>query len=860
MRSTVIAALVAAALLVSSTSAYVDFLGMNSAAHREVRDGKVHIKHEVNHTFNESGADVPEGTFFYARYNAVHSADFVFVHLNEHLTDLEGSVKCAHIDHDHEVHVANPQASFAPLFDAKHNGGQHVDNGNHILVAHPRHHCGGEAVFRRVVHHTHKTHPITGEHVHTLHTERLGYEDVFEELDYEMDSTHLPHDNGVIHDSGDVEPETVAHYAQVNAEHTAMQSAIEAHEKKMAAAYEEHDKAVVEYNADSTKQVVDFEQHRKMAAQWCPSWCKRAKRALKRAAKRLIKKATQVVKKVAAKAKKVVKNVVKWVKSLGTYSTTKSFSTKPIKYNGDVTKRFSRWNIRGQVYMAGSFYFKAGVKFRLYIKSFRLIETYAYFYGSAKAGVRATVVAARKDTTQDVLITQITLTPITFAIGPIPVVIIPKIPITAGYELTIDGKLRISALLSASGYIRQGFSYTRSRGFRAINIRNFGYKRDLSPRRFSFQIGLESHVQADLELQINFIGGPKIGVAVYAEALFENNRKCSLYLQLNAQIVIAAGAKIDLSVLGRSLYKKSWGPKSLVSYKTPVFRYCKPRYSRRRRHALALADTMGIDDGEIKGPGTEPTNDETPEETVATDLDGNFTGSVWYGYSNCHGNQRVSFQILDDDDSWSEFVATISSNITVWDSESGENKYELTNVQVVYAMEQNITAGMYAQLVLMDNATEVYITSGNETLAPVTVQPTMYMAVNPLDTRGLSVSSPALCGNVSLEAAVMTDDNSSFVIFASGESTPEPEEDGLYDKVKAKFKAVWAYAPAIGVVCVVAIVVGAVVIRQKKRSAQTMHANDVFSHAQDQTSTKRMETGDVDTAPMMAGNDKMAVL
>lgn len=756
--------LVLAALAAIQAAAFTDFHALNpNHKQTELADGMIHSTHDVHHAFPE------EGTFFKANYEAIHHKKWHFVELDDHDVDFMKHVNCG--SGDHELHVAHPSKSLREAV-AKQNYEWTILTANH------RFHCSGTGVFRAV---TGSTYDSELDRL-TLHTIQMKYEDVFEHLDFHLETDHFHGE--VVH---------------------------------------------IESEEDLTH-VLPVSQGHQMDIQW--KWFKKAVKKVKKAVTNVVNKVKETVKKVVD----TVKNTVKAVKDIitGDYSYKKTWPLKTLSYNKDVSKSFSKWNFVGAVKLAASAYAKPSLNFNIRVSKLKLELVEAYFAAYYKAGVRVSFNSNVKyDNSATKTISLINLNSITFKVLSIPVVISITCPITAGYDIDVDGKVNFNFLLAAYGNVKFGVRYTRARGFQAINEKNLKFTRDFSPRYFRHEIGLQAHVMANFKAAINFLGWAQASLQISAEGLLQKNKNCMVLLQITMQPIISAGAYLNVKIAGIQLFKKQWGPIVPYSTKIPVINYCLPAFKstrssildrfRRNERAMLIQETAQQE--------AVDTNTNQVQVTRPDDISDNSTGTVWFGYRDCgsdatYQTRTISFSMQflpgnfsDGVNSSTQIVLTLTHNNTVRNSDV----YSQTNLQQTYLMNNTIYAGFSGTLQrYADESPDAqYSAADNSTLNPVIMDEQINIRVDNDDATKMWVRANSMfCGTSEIELVSQeyNDDNSTFTVFASGESTQS--EDSFLEKVKAYA----IYLPILLVIIAAIVIVLIVVCRKKQVNNNTQGA------------------------------------
>lgn len=179
------------------------------------------------------------------------------------------------------------------------------------------------------------------------------------------------------------------------------------------------------------------------------------------------------------------------------------------------------------------------------------------------------------------LVTTIKLPNIEFTIGPVPFVINTEIPILIGYDVTAQAKARVAAIARAGGSFKFGIQYDPKSGFNWIHIPKFTHSGSLDVLGDA-SVGVIVYVLPTVQVEIDYIGGPNLGIKPYVEAVasfnpLDTKDPCHGLrgkVGVNLGLQVSLGARIDIEILGHSLLKKEVKPATLVSLKYPIYSAC----------------------------------------------------------------------------------------------------------------------------------------------------------------------------------------------------------------------------------------------------------------------------------------------
>lgn len=762
------ATVLAVLALVATAHAFVDFTATAPNEQRQVlANGNIRLAREHHQFFPE------HGTYFKVKYDAHYNPKWNFISLHEH-ADFMADVTCPAAD---TITVRNPQPSILKAL-------RQQDEFN-VVTAHARFHCGNVGIFRHVV--SFELDEVNS--ILKIQTAQASYEHVFENLDYEMETNHMPARR----------TDSEVTFVHATAEHAA--------EREMKTLF--------------------------LKKLW--NGAKKAVSSVGRAATGIINKAKDVVKKVVS----VVKSAADIVKGLltGAYTFDKQWTLFKYNYNGNVAKQIKAWNTQGELKLSASFDFNSFVKLRIQIKSYKLIDLQAFIQATAEAGVRAEITASTDAKIATKRLAEFSFAPITFMIGPIPVILTPKIPLDLDAGVNVDAKVNCAFMLSAKGSVKLGFQYTQAKGFQGINERKFTWAKDFNPREFSLEVGANAMISANPVLNINFIGGPYARLAISGEVTLQVNGQCMLFLSISVQPIIGIGAKIDISLAGMKIFAKDWGPMNILSTKIPILSYCMPK-----KVKASNAETQEGSQEEEQADQTEQTEENTEgggeghrfEILSATNpsnpgnkaiiithpkvISANYSSRTWFGKIPCPNSdiQRFSIEMGPSDNTSTNFIVTFNKNVSSID-ENGMIAYGSSNVQAIYTIPGMLRVDTPTDASLLpgsaNNTFGTYTSESNETMN-VKIPQSIKISVSSKSTDDLSVFAPEFCTWINVVSTPITNDTST-ASFAGVLNVPDESNNFLN-----KFNGAALYATVGAAVALVAsIAIVAFVVLQKKRES-----------------------------------------
>jgi hypothetical protein len=681
------------------------------------------------------------GTFFKATYSARHEAKWHFVELSTLIPDFTTKVKCS-VQGESELTVMHPTEELLTAL-AKQN---YVDT---VITAHARHHCDGKGIFRKVI-----SVDISTDRV-VIKTAPTTYTSVFKELSVVMETNHV---------------HTVDAPAAVTS-----------------------DLLLTQHRGYSTQSI------------WgditgaCSSVVSGAENDLSDAASAVGSAVTTVANGVAAAASTVV-NVVS-----GDYTADQTYNLPGASWNPDLTQNYNWDMVSSNVNLAASFDFQPTVTFKLDISDWSLNNVEAYFTGDLTAGVKGQFSATYTNSFSDnQQVTVINLSPISFMIGPVPVVLTPSIPINAGYTVNIDGSLSVGATVTANANVQYGFAYSPSTGHRTIQQDGYSYNYDFNPKTFSVAVGIKPFLQPILTVSIDYIGTVGVGAAIYANILVQSNNDCLFDLSINAQPVLSASASLGVSLAGHSIFSKSWGPYTLWSSTYPIYSYCMPNTiggsgsTSGTPAGSAPAPTTGGSSAAAQPPAPAsgsgsgasrrfsaqstsqnvtvialpPTTVVRPRvtRTIHKQLGPGFVGKVWQGRSvSCGATDMIyslTYAIAGTGDN---LVRLTLSQSRVPPTRKASHRGMAS--AIIQALYRNAGAspqlGVTAVYTLVNESSTMYKATTNSSILNIEVPASITLTFSPTDTRFVAMNSGVTCGAVTLAAPEANNDNRTFTLLGA---------------------------------------------------------------------------------------------
>ena len=261
-------------------------------------------------------------------------------------------------------------------------------------------------------------------------------------------------------------------------------------------------------------------------------------------------------------------------------------------------------------------------------------------------------------------------TTISFAIGVIPIVIMPSVSIIVGCKVNVEATANMVVTASGSGTINVGFEYDGN-DYTPIQKQTLNFDApEITAASFTGTVLVAPFVEPTFIVNINLIGGPTSTMRVTGEAIMAydtTDTECLLNVILNVHVLITVGARLQIGVEGVVVIPiKSFGPWTVFSNKYPVYSKClmkpkadplKPGWGTKAHHFKAL-----------DGPGF-----------TEKDIGRVYTGSM-VGNSTCGFDGRfISLQIASVTNYDVTFVGSVSTDADA----------SLSSQQMTYTMATN---------------------------------------------------------------------------------------------------------------------------------------------------------------------------
>eukprot|EP00462_Mataza_sp_D1_P021475 CAMPEP_0175144564 /NCGR_PEP_ID=MMETSP0087-20121206/14217_1 /TAXON_ID=136419 /ORGANISM="Unknown Unknown, Strain D1" /LENGTH=857 /DNA_ID=CAMNT_0016429077 /DNA_START=20 /DNA_END=2593 /DNA_ORIENTATION=- len=193
------------------------------------------------------------------------------------------------------------------------------------------------------------------------------------------------------------------------------------------------------------------------------------------------------------------------------------------------------------------------------------------------------------------------LKPITFVLFGIPIVLNIEIPIDIGYQLDVDANAIADCAMQANGNFQYGAAYTRSAGLHLISESDFDYSGGLNQINGALSMSMTVYVLPVVTININYLGNVNIGLKPFLETTVALSSQYTdpcyrnLALACNLGLTVTAGAEIDISLAGKSLYKKELFSETVLNVKKPILAGCYLLQSENNSSNLILNHTEELE-------------------------------------------------------------------------------------------------------------------------------------------------------------------------------------------------------------------------------------------------------------------------
>jgi hypothetical protein len=235
----------------------------------------------------------------------------------------------------------------------------------------------------------------------------------------------------------------------------------------------------------------------------------------------------------------------------------------------------------------------ANVVFDLDVANYVITEVLLYAEAEAKFNMEGAIgMSGSFSNNGKKALPTVHVPPIDLQIGPVPMILDVSIPIDVGYELTLGGQAQLGISASASGNLKFGFkgscasSSPASCKLNQYSDHGFTHKAGQPQLTSAATANLQLYVLPSVQIIVDHIGGPNIGVKPYLEFVVDGNRGSGtksnycggqgfgLQIATNFGIQATAGADIDITILGQKVWKKESDPVGIFHVKKVLATGC----------------------------------------------------------------------------------------------------------------------------------------------------------------------------------------------------------------------------------------------------------------------------------------------
>jgi hypothetical protein len=167
-----------------------------------------------------------------------------------------------------------------------------------------------------------------------------------------------------------------------------------------------------------------------------------------------------------------------------------------------------------------------------------------------------------------------------FSVIGVPVCIDADLPVQIGYDLDVAASAALSGGVNGSGHTRYGFYYTASDGFHGINQKDLNYSSGNLSLDASVAVDVSVYLLPSLVMNVDFIGGPSVGLNFFLEGHFDNgtpfcNATDDVQVVINAGLQASVGAKLNVTTpSGTVIYQKGPFQLAVYSMKRTLYSQC----------------------------------------------------------------------------------------------------------------------------------------------------------------------------------------------------------------------------------------------------------------------------------------------
>jgi hypothetical protein len=543
-----VAQLAIAALLVASAAAVFPIIdGDGTKTMTTLANGSIHHRQTVNRV----GLD---GRYIRLHTEATHDAKWRFVSLTDYVTPAAfvASVSCDFAEAKDTVTIADAPANLTQAMEG------HRGNEANVIVTAPGHlHCGGVAVFRQLVS------AAVVDRKLVLTVSNTTYHAVLEHATARFETTHVDFKAPVEDEAEDETTEDAT------------------------------------FNAAATAPDV---VSRGMTAQ---HWGHHFFHHIGHIVHHVAKKVEHAAKHVAKVVKKAAKTVVKVVKVIATgdYSTDKDKSL----LHGAFHKAVSKDNGHFTLNLAASFELKA--LFSIDIHHYKLEHTVAAMQGKAMASLLAEFKQSPSYShSYTNRLADIKIHPISFAIGPIPVIIKPSIPIEGGIDVDVStvGTVDVKADFAATIDLEYGFKYDH--GFKPITTHKHTWTHSVTASKFDVKGSVYPYIRPSIVIDVDFIGGPAatLNLGAQLNLYADDDKPCRLHVSANVIAWVSLQATVGIDWKMVHFKKHTFGPWMAYQHTFPIFSKCLYSHPLKKTALPAPQGPEGVQGSErAQGPAAE---------------------------------------------------------------------------------------------------------------------------------------------------------------------------------------------------------------------------------------------------------------
>lgn len=302
---------------------------------------------------------------------------------------------------------------------------------------------------------------------------------------------------------------------------------------------------------------------------------------------------------IAQKVESVVEDVWTVLKALvtGDYSYEKTFSVGSVQYNYNpstghaqapiVLKNKTSDSMTEIICSDCYLSVDTEVVLELDIQDYSLLSADTHIEGGVAVGASGQIDSVIDFVfADDVQIGQVSMDPIYFQLGPVPLVITFTIPVYVGYNITIRANSTFHANTTIVGSAAFGVQYDQNNGWAVINNRSLNSGGDMPALSEDISVSATVFLRPVFVFEVDHLGGANVGVegslTFNAEASTSsscppvfNGSPFGLQMSFSADVQTTIGATLLIEFPdSKPIFNKTFGPVSIYHIPIPIWSGC----------------------------------------------------------------------------------------------------------------------------------------------------------------------------------------------------------------------------------------------------------------------------------------------